>query len=113
MRSQLYGLHGWEALEEVRAPQGTAFTRWAVLPRLATADMAGNVVLVALASLTAEPAAGPLAPVVDKVHVRPGPDGGIRAAEAEVEVGWAEDGTRTRIAFGQGAVAVEHSQVGP
>nr|MDT0525239.1 hypothetical protein [Streptomyces sp. DSM 41633] len=114
VRSQLYGLHGWEAREEVRAPQGTAFTRWAVLPRLA-ADTTGTAVLVALASLTAEPpeppsgprptagpapSADPLETVVDKVEVRrrTGPDG------VTVEVRWAEDGTRTRIAFGRGTV---------
>ncbi len=34
VRSRLYGLQGWAAAgpEDVRAPQGTAFTRWAVLP---------------------------------------------------------------------------------
>ncbi|MFD7854675.1 DUF2264 domain-containing protein [Streptomyces microflavus] len=102
VRSQLYGLHGWEAREEVRAPQGTAFTRWAVLPRLSV-DVAGTVVLVALASLTAEPDAGPLEAVVGHVDVRPGPDGDT------VEAGWAEDGTRTRIVFGREAVSVDHS----
>ncbi|NEB65611.1 hypothetical protein G3I39_00775, partial [Streptomyces fulvissimus] len=102
VRSQLYGLHGWEAPEEVRAPQGTAFTRWAVLPRLGV-DVAGTVVLVALASLTAEPDAGPLEAVVDHVGVRSGPDGDT------VEAGWAEDGTRTRIVFGREAVSVDHS----
>ncbi|WP_411117850.1 DUF2264 domain-containing protein [Streptomyces sp. 058-1L] len=102
VRSQLYGLHGWEVPEEVRAPQGTAFTRWAVLPRLGV-DVAGTVILVALASLTAEPDAGPLEAVVDHVGVRPGPDGDT------VEAGWAEDGTRTRIVFGREAVSVDHS----
>ncbi|MFE7459058.1 DUF2264 domain-containing protein [Streptomyces sp. NPDC057554] len=119
VRSQLYGLHGWETREEVRAPQGTAFTRWAVLPRLA-ADTTGTAVLVALASLTAEPpeppsgprptagpahSADPLETVVDEVEVRrrTGPDG------VTVEVRWAEDGTRTRIAFGRGTVAVDHA----
>lgn len=110
VRSQLYGLHGWAAPQEVRAPQGTAFTRWAVLPRLA-ADVAGDVVLVALASLTAEPEAGPLEPVVDTAHVRAGPDedGGSGGVGVEVEVGWAEDGGTTRIVFGRGAVTVDHS----
>ncbi|MFJ9977902.1 DUF2264 domain-containing protein [Streptomyces cyaneofuscatus] len=120
VRSQLYGLHGWAAPEEVRAPQGTAFTRWAVLPRLA-ADVAGDVVLVALASLTAEPEAGPLEPVVDTTHVRPCPDedgdpggdpGGDSGGDSGgvgVEVCWAEDGARTRIFFGRGAATVDHS----
>ncbi|ARI51166.1 DUF2264 domain-containing protein [Streptomyces griseobrunneus] len=106
VRSRLYGLHGWAAAEpeDVRAPQGTAYTRWAVLPRL-TADASGAVVLVALASLTADPEAGPLEPVVEAVDVRPGPDGGT----VEVRADWAEDGTRTRIVLGRDAVAVDHA----
>jgi hypothetical protein len=87
--SALHGLYGWEAQEEVRAPQGTAFTRWAVLPRLA-AEVEGTAVLVALASLTAEPDAAGLAVAVSGVNV----DGD------RVEVGWADDGSTTRIGFG-------------
>ncbi|MDV9200042.1 hypothetical protein R6M67_33055, partial [Streptomyces sp. Wh19] len=77
-----------ESRDEVRAPQGTAYTPWAVVPRLSS-SATGSVVLVALASLTAEPDAAPLDSVVDAVTV----DGDV------VEVRWAEDGTTTRIGF--------------
>lgn len=93
--SALHGLHGWESRDEVRAPQGTAYTRWAVLPRLG-ADAEGTAVLVALASLSAEPGADGLDAVVSGVTV----DGDT------VEVCWAADSTTTRIAFGP--VAVTH-----
>lgn len=88
VRSALHGLHGWETSEEVRAPQGTAYTRWAVVPRLG-ADAEGTVLLVSLASLTAEPDATALAAAVSAVNV----DGDT------VEVGWAEEGATTRIDF--------------
>ncbi|MFE2023133.1 DUF2264 domain-containing protein [Streptomyces sp. NPDC059499] len=88
VRSALHGLHGWAEQEEVRAPQGTAFTRWAVLPRLA-AEVEGTVVLVALACLTAGPEAAPLASAVSGVDV----DGGT------VTVRWTDDGATTRIGF--------------
>lgn len=93
--SALHGLHGWESRDEVRAPQGTAYTPWAVLPRLG-ADAEGTVVLVALASLTAEPGAAALDTVVSGVNV----DGDT------VEVCWAEDAATTRVAFGP--VTVTH-----
>ncbi len=60
---------------------------------------------MALASLTADPGAGPLEPVVEAVDVRPGPDGGT----VEVRVDWAEDGTGTRIVLGTGSVVVDHA----
>lgn len=88
VRSALHGLHGWAEQEEVRAPQGTAYTRWAVLPRLA-ADVEGTVVLVALACLSAEPEAAPLASAVSGADV----DG------ATVRVRWADEGATTRIGF--------------
>ncbi|MFD4689605.1 DUF2264 domain-containing protein [Streptomyces sp. NPDC058463] len=88
VRSALHGLHGWAEQEEVRAPQGTAFTRWAVLPRLG-ADVEGTEVLVALASLTAGPDGSPLASAVNGVDVN----------EETVAVRWADDGTTTRIGF--------------
>ncbi|MEV6474009.1 DUF2264 domain-containing protein [Streptomyces sp. NPDC051657] len=102
VRSRLWGLHGWEAPEDVRAPQGTAFARWATVPRLA-ADVTGTVVLAALASLTAAPEADPEpAEVVGRVEV----------AGDTVEVRWAQDGARTRITFGGAAVTVEHGPAG-
>ncbi|MEU6953332.1 DUF2264 domain-containing protein [Streptomyces sp. NPDC045714] len=102
VRSRLWGLHGWEAPEDVRAPQGTAFARWATVPRLA-ADVTGTVVLAALASLTADPEADPEpAEVVGRVGV----------AGDTVEVRWAQDGARTRITFGGAAVTVDHGPAG-
>ncbi|MFJ1825610.1 hypothetical protein ACIOG9_13000, partial [Streptomyces sp. NPDC088178] len=88
LTSALHGLHGWGNRDGVRAPQGTAYTRWAVVPRL-SADAEGTTVLVALASLTAEPDPGPLDTVVN----------GVRVNGDTVEVRWAEDGTTTRIGF--------------
>ncbi|WP_328535612.1 DUF2264 domain-containing protein [Streptomyces sp. NBC_00344] len=86
-RSDLLGLHGWETRDEVRAPQGTAFTRWASVPRL-SAEAEPAMLLVALASLTAEPGASPLAEAVSEVRVE----------GDTVEVHWT-DGTTTRVAF--------------
>lgn len=88
VRSALRGLHGWAGREEVRAPQGTAFTGWAVLPRLA-AEVEGTTVLVALASLTANPEAA-------------GPDVAVSGVDVDgdtVEVRWADGGAVTRIGF--------------
>lgn len=88
VRSALHPLHGWAEEETVRAPQGTAFTPWALLPRLA-AEVEGTQVLVALASLTAEPEAGPLGAAVGAVEVN----------EETVTVRWADDGAVTRVAL--------------
>lgn len=52
--SVLRPLLGWTGQDELRAPQGTAFTRWAVVPRL-TADAEGTATFAAVASLSAEP----------------------------------------------------------
>ncbi|MFE7240061.1 DUF2264 domain-containing protein [Streptomyces sp. NPDC057580] len=95
VRSELHGLHGWETQDEVRAPQGTAYARWAVVPRLG-ADAEGTVLLVSLASLTAEAEPTALAAATSGVNV----DGDT------VEVGWADDGSTTRIAFEP--LSVEH-----
>ncbi|NEC20764.1 hypothetical protein G3I50_21345, partial [Streptomyces parvus] len=103
VRSLLRGLHGWEASEEVRAPRGTAFARWATVPRLG-AEVTGTAVLVALASLTADPEAALLDGASDEVL-----DGVVDAVEVAgdtVTVRWAEDGARTRIAFGRGTMPV-------
>ncbi|MEU4173803.1 DUF2264 domain-containing protein [Streptomyces sp. NPDC026589] len=102
VRSRLWGLHGWEAPENVRVPQGTAFTRWATVPRLA-AEVTGTVVLAALASLTAGPEADPEpAEVVGQVWV----------TGDTVEVRWAQDGARTRVTFGGAVVTVDHAPEG-
>ncbi|MFJ7416649.1 DUF2264 domain-containing protein [Streptomyces sp. NPDC098077] len=98
VRSRLRGLYGWEGAEDVRAPQGTAFTPWATVPRLA-AEVTGTVVLVAVASLTADPEAAP--EPAEAV-------GGVAVSGSTVEVRWAQDGARTRITFGGAAVTVDH-----
>ncbi|MGP3633086.1 DUF2264 domain-containing protein [Streptomyces sp. 24-1644] len=88
LTSALHGLHGWETHEEIRAPQGTAYTKWAVVPRLA-ADAEGTVILLALASLTGQGAPEPLAAAVS----------GVRVDDCRIEVDWADDGSTTRIDF--------------
>ncbi|QUQ63634.1 DUF2264 domain-containing protein [Kutzneria sp. CA-103260] len=82
--SELFPLHGWETPDEVRAPHGTAYTRWAVMPRL-TADAEGTCLFAALALLTAD-LAPPSPPVVEV------PEGD------RIIVHW-RDGSHTRISF--------------
>ncbi|MFE0550991.1 DUF2264 domain-containing protein [Streptomyces pilosus] len=98
LTSALYGLHGWEDQdpELVSAPQGTAWTRWARIPRLG-GRCGGTTVHVALASLTAEPSPAPLPEAVEEVLVDDG----------AVEVVWARGTGRTRITFDP--VDVRHS----
>ncbi len=86
--SALHGLHGWDSRDTVRAPQGTAYTPWAEVPRL-SGPAKGTTVLVALASLTADPDAAPLGTVVSEVGVE----------GDTVTVSWADDGSTTRIRF--------------
>jgi hypothetical protein len=52
--STLHPLHGWTTKDEVRAPQGTAFTPWAHMPRL-SAETQGTSIYAALATLTTHP----------------------------------------------------------
>ncbi|MEV5270622.1 DUF2264 domain-containing protein [Streptomyces werraensis] len=89
--SALHGLFGWDAPapETVPAPQGTAWTPWARVPRL-TGGCGGTTVHLALASLTAGHDAPSLADAVTDVRVDDG----------TVEVTWAADGFRTRVSFG-------------
>ncbi|AXG76362.1 DUF2264 domain-containing protein [Streptomyces paludis] len=93
VRSALHGLYGWESAlpDGQRAPQGTAFTRWAVVPRL-TAAADGTTVLVALASLTGVTEDTDEAPLSGAVRE-------VRVAGDTVEVRWADDGSLTRIGF--------------
>ncbi|MER6357964.1 DUF2264 domain-containing protein [Streptomyces sp. NPDC001634] len=87
--SALHGLYGWDdGPEAARAPQGTAYTRWAQVPRL-SGRAGGTSVHVCLAALTAEPDPAPLADAVTAVAV----DGD------GVEVTWACDGARSRVTF--------------
>ncbi|MBT2450874.1 DUF2264 domain-containing protein [Streptomyces sp. ISL-43] len=95
LRSGLHPLHGWGALDEVRAPAGTAFTPWARMPRL-VAEARGTSLYAALATLTGEPEPAPLSEAATVV----------RADTDTVEVRWADDGSLTRIAFEP--FAVEH-----
>ena len=81
--------------ETVRAPHGTAFTRWATLPRL-TAEAQGTVLLAALAVLSAVPPPRPAAEAVAACGVE---------GDA-LWVRWAADGARTRVRFAP--LTVEH-----
>jgi hypothetical protein len=88
--SQLLGLYGWQTQSAVRAPQGTAYGPWALVPELTgtVGEPGAGTVFVALASLTGEPDPSPLA--------------GLATAEANgraVTIRWA-DGARTVIDFG-------------
>ncbi|MBL1120163.1 DUF2264 domain-containing protein [Streptomyces sp. 110] len=78
-------LLGWSERGEVRAPEGTAYTRWARMPRL-SGPAEGTKVFVALAALSGEPVEGAGVAGVDE-------DG------RSVEVRWSGDGSVTRIAF--------------
>ncbi|MET7599844.1 DUF2264 domain-containing protein [Streptomyces sp. NPDC005481] len=86
--SALHPLHGWSEADEARAPQGTAFTSWARVPRL-TGEAEGTAVYASLATLTEEPEPVPLAGAVT----------GVSADGHGVEVRWADDGSTTRVAF--------------
>ncbi|MFJ8725958.1 DUF2264 domain-containing protein [Streptomyces sp. NPDC093269] len=87
--SALHGLHGWDdGPEPLRAPQGTAWTRWARVPRLG-GRAGGTSVHVCLATLTAEAEPTPLVDAVAAVAV----DGD------GVEVTWAGDGARSVVRF--------------
>ncbi|MFC7886446.1 DUF2264 domain-containing protein [Streptomyces sp. NPDC057376] len=87
--SALHGLHGWSPEPEtVRAPQGTAYTQWAELPRL-SGEAGGTSLHLCLAALTGEPGPGPLADAVTEVV----------SGEREAEVVWADGGGRTRVSF--------------
>ncbi|MBO4254435.1 DUF2264 domain-containing protein [Streptomyces griseorubiginosus] len=83
--SALHALHGWdEEPTPIRAPQGTAYTPWAQIPRLAGRS-GGTTVHVSLAALTTEPVA-----VSEAVS-------GVQAGDSRVEITWARDGARTRV----------------
>ncbi|MGW2521454.1 DUF2264 domain-containing protein [Streptomyces sp. NPDC001617] len=88
--SQLIGLHGWQTQRVVRAPQGTAYGPWALVPELTgtVGESDADTVFVALASLTGEPDPAPLSGQATAFT------GGLA-----VTVTWA-DGTRTVIDFG-------------
>ncbi|MBI0384343.1 hypothetical protein JBE27_50845, partial [Streptomyces albiflaviniger] len=80
---QLLGLHGWQTATAVRAPQGTAYGPWALVPELTgtVGEDPSGTLFVALASLTGERDPAPLADLATAevnglaVTVRPA-DGG-------------------------------------
>ncbi|MDW6057746.1 DUF2264 domain-containing protein [Streptomyces sp. FXJ1.4098] len=96
---RLLPLHGWRSSTVRRAPQGTAYGPWALVPELTgtvgtpvgtVGEEASGTVFVALASLTGDPDAPPLA--------------GLATAEVSgttVTVRWA-DGRSTVVDFGGG-----------
>jgi hypothetical protein len=87
--STLRALHGWTSHDVVRAPEGTAFTPYAAVPRL-SAEAQGTALFAALAMLTGEPEASVATPIENGVEVR-----------------W-EDGSLTTITFDP--VTVEHAR---
>ncbi|WP_033318271.1 DUF2264 domain-containing protein [Streptomyces yerevanensis] len=94
--SQLLGLHGWQTQRTVRAPQGTAYGPWALVPELTgtVGEIPADTVFASLASLTGEGDPAPLA--------------GQATAEVSgltVTVRWA-DGTRTVVDFGNGVLTL-------
>lgn len=86
--SALLPLHGWREQDEVRAPQGTAYTPWAWMPRL-SAEVEGTALYAALSTLTAQTGSTALADAVTEV---------VGGADS-IEVRWADDGSVTRVTF--------------
>ncbi|WP_327302341.1 DUF2264 domain-containing protein [Streptomyces sp. NBC_01298] len=98
LRSELHPVHGWETRDEARAPAGTAFTRWASVPRL-TAGAGGTRLYAALAALSGEPdPAGTSGAGTSGVSTS-GAVTVVTADQGSIEVRWAQDGSLTRIAF--------------
>ncbi|MFC7304330.1 DUF2264 domain-containing protein [Streptomyces monticola] len=104
LTSQLHGLYGWNEdgddddgaapgglADELRAPHGTAFTRWARAPRLSVGARRPHL-LAALATLTAEPVPAPLEAAVTAVTAM------TQESVDALDVRWA-DGAVTRISF--------------
>ncbi len=92
---RLHGLHGWSGTgrpSTLRAPQGTAFTRWALVPSL-TGDVRGTALFAALASLAPGGASAPEDPALEAAADL------VSAGRDSLEVRWASDGARTRITF--------------
>ncbi|AWZ06239.1 MULTISPECIES: DUF2264 domain-containing protein [unclassified Streptomyces] len=95
LRSELHPLYGWDVGDEAGAPAGTAFTRWARVPRLtAGAGAGGNGLYVALAALTGRPDQVP-----DPVAVAAAVVTEVGADDGSLEVRWAQDGSLTRVTF--------------
>ncbi|WP_314172535.1 DUF2264 domain-containing protein [Streptomyces winkii] len=107
----LHGLHGWdeETPAALRAPQGTAFTPWALVPAL-TGPAEGAALFVALAAL---PSGGGPAAVTAEASPLAEAAGLVSADGARTTVRWNADGTLTRIAFTPDGVDVTTSTDGP
>ncbi|RAJ58283.1 hypothetical protein K378_05163 [Streptomyces sp. Amel2xB2] len=131
----LHGLYGWDEETPVllRAPQGTAFTRWARVPAL-TGDAEGTALFAALATLTARtvPGAAPPQPPEQaraerESEAEAATKAGAGAAlddlsgaarllsadAASLAVRWSADGTVTRVAFGADTAEVTTSAAPP
>ena len=90
---QLLGLHGWDTSRTVRAPRGTAYGTWALVPELTgtVGEDPDGTLFAALASLSGDPGPAPLT--------------GLATAEVSgrtLTVRW-PDGARTVVDFGDGA----------
>jgi hypothetical protein len=94
--SQLLGLHGWQTQRTVRAPQGTAYGPWALVPELTgtVGEGSDSTVFAALASLIGE---GDLTPLAGQATTE--------VNGLTVTVRWA-DGTRTVVDFGDGELTL-------
>ncbi|MFI1678261.1 DUF2264 domain-containing protein [Streptomyces sp. NPDC020607] len=89
--SALHPLHGWTHQDDIRAPQGTAYTRAARIPRLSS-DISGTTLHACLAVLSAEPEPQPdPTALAEAAEV-------VAADDTHIEVRWS-DGTGTRIGF--------------
>lgn len=103
--ARLLPLHGWASSSARRAPQGTAYGPWALVPELTgtVGDEAPGTVFAALACLTGDPGAPPLA--------------GLATAEVSgltVTVRWAGGGrTVVRLDGGPDGGTPEVAEEGP
>ncbi|MEU1785537.1 DUF2264 domain-containing protein [Streptomyces sparsogenes] len=103
--ARLLPLHGWASSSARRAPQGTAYGPWALVPELTgtVGDEEAGTVFAALACLTGDPGAPPLA--------------GLATAEVSgltVTVRWADGGrTAVRLDGGPDGGTPEVAEEGP
>ncbi|MCO1576822.1 DUF2264 domain-containing protein [Crossiella sp. SN42] len=95
VRASLRGLHGWSETEAVRAPLGTAYTRFAEVPRLVGAA-GGTTLHVALATLSGTPEEPPVVEVT--------------VAGDRIELVWGEQGSRIGIELGTPVLSGEPAQ---
>ncbi|NLU71756.1 DUF2264 domain-containing protein [Streptomyces sp. HNM0575] len=108
----LHGLHGWDenTPSPLRAPQGTAFTRWAEVPALHGAAE-GTALFVALAALSPGGEAAtdgpPHIPLADAARLLSA-DADAGSGSGSARVRWTADGTVTQIAFTAHAAEVTH-----